>query len=178
MTVIISNPFSAAHLGPQKAMLALDALTFKKDYVGLRTGSGLSTASAAAILAPADRAAFAVTSRLLASIVTENLLRAFYVPVDAEHAAGVCVILSTHVIGECSVLERSLRPSDVFAVIPLHHAPVFKGENSVHGRPVWLLDPLDMLPSVYELRDRQPSDPLNVGHISSTTTMTLTNFVS
>ena len=52
MTVIISNPFPAAHLGPQKAMLALDALTFKKDSVGLRTGAELTTASAAASLAP------------------------------------------------------------------------------------------------------------------------------
>jgi hypothetical protein len=100
---------------------------------------------------PAERAAFAVTSRLLASVVTESLLRAYYLPILSEEACGVCIILSTHVIGEHPIITRSLRPADVFAILPLHQEPVFSGEPTKHGRPIWLLDPLDMIPSILEL---------------------------
>jgi hypothetical protein len=107
------------------------------------------------LLQPSERAAFAVSSRLLASIVTESLLRAYYIPIHSDEARGVCVVLSTHVIGEHPVLTRSLRPADVFAILPLHQEPVFSGNLTNYGRPIWLLDPLDMIPSIFELSTRR-----------------------
>src|SRR5260221_12495420 len=103
-------------------------------------------------LQPTERAAFIVTSRLLASFVTESLLHAFYIPIYSEEACGVCIILSTHVmgVGEHTILTRALRPEDIFAIIPLHQEPVFSGPLTKHGRPIWLLDPLDMVPSIFE----------------------------
>jgi hypothetical protein len=106
-------------------------------------------------LQPSEMAAFSVTSRLLASIVTESLLQAYYVPIHSEEARGLCIILSTHVMGEHLTLTRSLRPADVFAILPLHQEPVCSGTLSGHGRPIWLLDPLDMIPSIFELATRE-----------------------
>jgi len=103
------------------------------------------TWSLASNLQPSERAAFAVTSRLLASIVTESLLRSYYVPINSEEALGICVILSTNVV------HRILRPADVFAIIPLHQKPIVSGTTSTHGQPIWLLDPLDMVPDIFEL---------------------------
>ena len=106
-------------------------------------------------LQPSGRAAFAVTSRLMVGIVTESLLRAYYIPIRSEEACGVCIILSTDVMGENPILTRSLRPADVFAILPLHQEPVYSGTLSTHGRPIWLLDPLDMIPSIFELSTRE-----------------------
>lgn len=105
-------------------------------------------------LQPTERAAFTVTSRLLASFVTESLLHAFYVPIYSEEARGVCIVLSTHVMGEHPILTRALRPEDIFAILPLHQEPVFSGPLTKHGRPIWLLDPLDMVPSIFELSSK------------------------
>jgi len=118
----------------------------------------VSTWNLSSQLQPAERAAFAVTSRLLASVVTESLLRAYYVRILSEGACGVCIILSTHVIGEHPIITRSLRPADVFAILPLHQEPVFSGELTKHGRPIWLLDPLDMIPSIFELSTLDQED--------------------
>ncbi|KAH9177423.1 hypothetical protein EDB89DRAFT_2218461 [Lactarius sanguifluus] len=108
-------------------------------------------------LQPSERAAFAVTSRLLASIVTESLLRSYYVPIQSEDARGICVILSTNVMSEHPILTRSLHPADVFAIIPLHQEPIFSEETFTRlGRPIWLLDPLDMIPFIFELSTRGP----------------------
>jgi hypothetical protein len=112
------------------------------------------TWSLASRLQPSERAAFAVTSRLLASIVTESLLRSYYVPIHSEEASGICVILSTNAMGERHVLTRSLHPADVFAIIPLHQEPIFSGTFTRHGRPIWLLDPLDMVPYIFEISTR------------------------
>ena len=106
-------------------------------------------------LQPSEKAAFAVSSRLLASIVTESLLRAYYIPLNSQEARGVCVVLSTHVMGELPVLTRPLRPADIFAILPLHHEPIFSGPFTKHGRKVWLLDPLDMIPSIFELSTKE-----------------------
>ena len=107
-------------------------------------------------LQPSEIAAFSVTSRLLASIVTESLLSAYYIPIhSAPEACGVCIILSTYAMGDHLVLTRPLRPEDVFAILPLHQEPVYSGTLSRHGRPIWLLDPLDMTPSFFELLTRE-----------------------
>ena len=109
-------------------------------------------------LQPSERAAFAVTSRLLSSIVTESLLCSYYVRIHSEEARGICVILSANVTSEHHVLTRPLQPMDVFAIIPLHQEPIFSGTHTRHGRPIWLLDPLDMVPLIFEIlaRDAGP----------------------
>ncbi|KAF7312079.1 C2 domain-containing protein [Mycena indigotica] len=112
-------------------------------------------------LPPNEHAGFAVISRLIACLVTESLLCAFYIETPKSSAmpySGILVILATttSVISEQPNITRALRPDDIFAIVPLHHAPVFKASPSTptkHGRPVGLVDPLDMLPEVYVLVD-------------------------
>lgn len=106
-------------------------------------------------LPPAQHATFAVISRLLSCLVTESLLRAYYIPLSGiPDAAGFAVILSTHLISEQPIIHRSLRPHDVFAIVPLKHTPVL-GEATAfrHGHAIGLLDPLDMVPVFYELSE-------------------------
>lgn len=112
-------------------------------------------------LPPAEHAAFAVTSRLLSCLVTEGLLRAFYVPISSDAASGALVVLSTHLMSEHPVIDRALRPRDVFAIVPLRHAPMTKGSTHKQGQAVGLVDPLDMLPQVYELSEVAPTDDKN-----------------
>jgi len=104
-------------------------------------------------LQPSEMAAFSVTSRLLASLVTESLLHAYYIPILSEEVRGICIILSTH--EEHPIPTQSLCPADVFAILPLHQEPVCSGTPTRHGRPVWLLDPLDMIPSIFELSTQE-----------------------
>jgi hypothetical protein len=111
------------------------------------------TWSLASRLQPSERAAFAVTSRLLSSIVTESLLSSYYVPIQSEEARGICVILSAS-MSEHHVLTRPLQPADVFAIVPLNQEPIFSGTYGTHGRPIWLLDPLDMVPLIFEISTR------------------------
>jgi hypothetical protein len=106
-------------------------------------------------LQPSEMAAFSVTSRLLASIVTESLLDAYYIPILSEETRGICILLSTHVMEEHPIPTVSLCPADVFAIIPLHQEPVCYGTPTRHGTPIWLLDPLDMIPSIFELSTRE-----------------------
>ncbi len=106
-------------------------------------------------LQPSEMAAFSVTSRLLASIVTESLLDAYYIPILSEETRGICILLSTRVIEEHPTSAGSLCPADVFAIIPLHQEPVCSGTPTRHVKPIWLLDPLDMIPSIFELSTRE-----------------------
>ncbi|KIL58735.1 hypothetical protein M378DRAFT_170193 [Amanita muscaria Koide BX008] len=101
------------------------------------------------------RAAFAVISRLLSCLVTERILRAFYAClVDTSSATGIVVVLSTHLISEHPTINRPLRACDILAIVPVHHPPVCKDSFGCnYGQPVILLDPLDMLPEVYELAE-------------------------
>ncbi|KAJ6570145.1 hypothetical protein DFH09DRAFT_1154136 [Mycena vulgaris] len=97
-------------------------------------------------LAPADRAAFGTAARLLSCLVTESLARGIYLKLgDGFDASGICVVL---------LADRS-RPaytaSDILAIIPLRHVPVFKHDGTdPRGQEVGLLDPMDMLPLVFE----------------------------
>lgn len=113
-----------------------------------------TTPQATCRLPSADRAAFAVSSRLLSSIVTEGLLPAVYIPLrDCSVATGICVILAK------TPPQQTLSTIDVFAIVPLHHQPILKPVRSSTslgkslGRSIWLLDPFDMLPCVLELRE-------------------------
>lgn len=105
-------------------------------------------------LQPSEMAAFSVTSRLLASIVTESLLDAYYIPILSEETRGICILLSTHVMEE-HIPPGSLCPEDVFAILPLHQEPICSGTLTRLGKPIWLLDPLDMIPSIFELSTRE-----------------------
>lgn len=114
--------------------------------------------SASSTQSPTEKGAFAVSSRLLSCLVTESLLRAFYLPLDKTQRAfmpivsGILVILSPNLISEEPIISRVLHADDVFAIVPLHHPPVLReGSNDEHGRLVGLLDPLDMLPEVFDL---------------------------
>ncbi|KAJ7164011.1 IucC family-domain-containing protein [Mycena crocata] len=113
-------------------------------------------------LPPRDHASFAVSSRLLSCLVTESLLRAYYLEAkESKTMAGILVILSTSVISEQPVITRALRPNDIFAIVPLRNAPVFKDKAPTkHGKVVGLLDPLDMVPEVYVLTETIPGDPV------------------
>ncbi|KAF8071692.1 IucC family-domain-containing protein [Lyophyllum atratum] len=106
-------------------------------------------------LPPLQHAAFAVISRIISCLVTEQLLRGIYIPIaNIPRATGVLVVLSTHLISEKPIISRSLRPSDIFAIVALRHPPVFSDTAAYkHGRPVGLVDPLDMLPEIYELSE-------------------------
>ncbi|KAJ7593412.1 IucC family-domain-containing protein [Mycena floridula] len=100
-----------------------------------------------------ERAGFAVSSRLLSCLVTESLLRGYYLPLDYPSATGILVVLSTNVIFE-QAITRSLHASDIFAIVPLRHSPIFKSDVSgKHGLQVALVDPFDMLPVIYELAE-------------------------
>ncbi len=116
--------------------------------------SDIETVRARADLLPTDRASFAVTNRLLASIVTEGLLEAAYIPVHSTLCVGLCVVLSSS-----KRSEENFQVNDIFAVVPLHHVPILKSEvvPLLDGRQVWSLDPYDMIPAFYFLQ----SGPMN-----------------
>lgn len=127
----------------------------------------ITTPASVSRLPPADRAAFAVTSRLLASIVTEALLPAVYIPLrDSTIMSGICVILSG------TSTQRTLSATDVYAILPLHHQPLLKPRDvaTAFGRSVWLLDPFDMLPCVFELQEYSSFPghfPVTIFHVHS-----------
>ncbi|KAH7876973.1 IucC family-domain-containing protein [Lentinula edodes] len=108
-------------------------------------------------LPPDARAAYAIWSRLLSCLVTESLLRAFYLPLPPHvgSAAGIMVILSTNLISENPSISRALVSSDIYAIVPLYHEPILKLESvfQEHGSIVALVDPLDMLPEIYEVTE-------------------------
>jgi hypothetical protein len=115
-------------------------------------------------LPPPQHAAFAVISRLLSCLVTEQILRGLYIAIpDLLEASGVLVVLSTHLISEKPIINRALRPNDVFAIVALRNTPVLSGTAaSKHGHPVGLVDPLDMLPQIYELAEASSEDSNHV----------------
>lgn len=97
----------------------------------------------------ADRAAFAVSSRLLSCFVTEQILLAFYVSTpEIEHVAGLMIILSPTISAQP---QGTLFPDDVLAVVLLGSAPVLLGGPATkYGRRIGLVDPLDMRPGILE----------------------------
>ena len=110
-------------------------------------------------LPPTQHGAFATISRLLSCLVTEKLLRGIYIPaVNPSCSTGVLVVLSTRLTSEVPFIGHLLCPSDIFAIVPLRNAPVFAPyhkdcDEQRHGRPVGLVDPLDMIPEIYELSE-------------------------
>ncbi|KAF9524859.1 IucC family-domain-containing protein [Crepidotus variabilis] len=99
-------------------------------------------------LEPANRAKFATTARLLSCLVTETLAPAFYQPVKGEEGCAGFVLILTAIALED---KATLAAEDVLAMLPLHHAPVFKhNDQGLLGKAIGLLDPLDMIPIVFE----------------------------
>jgi hypothetical protein len=73
-------------------------------------------------------------------------------------------------MSEKPIINRALQSSDVFALVPLLHAPLFSGESvSKHGRLVGLVDPLDMFPEIYELNRTMSNAAENVRRSTSDT---------
>lgn len=136
-----SRIYKALHIHPRYS-----------DLSPLRMSSGYH-------LPPPEHATFAVISRLLSCMVTESLLRAYYIPLPGiPNVSGFAVILSTHLISEQPIINRSLRPRDVFIIVPLQNPPAFgEGAHSRHGHLIGLLDPLDMFPAFYELTEHSPN---------------------
>lgn len=125
----------------------------------------LAAMSSGSGLPPGQHGAFAIISRLLSCLVTEKLLRGVYIPIaNSPSLAGVLVVLSTRLTSEEPFIGHLLCPSNVFAIAPLRHAPVFSSddknhEERRHGRSVGLVDPLDMLPEIYELSETVHDTP-------------------
>lgn len=107
----------------------------------------------------ADRAASTVASRLLSCLITESLLKALFVPIESVKTVGACVVLSRATDATGLPLDRSYRPTDIFVIIPLRALPVIKSSSHANTRQeIMLVDPLDMLPCIYEVRENAKPD--------------------
>lgn len=107
-------------------------------------------------LCPRERAAFATMSRLLSCLVTEQIIPAFYFPLNVAktEASGFMFMLSSQTASSDSIRDASLSPDDIFAIVPLQHEPIFKDNiNGETGYRIGLVDPIDMLPFVYRLTE-------------------------
>lgn len=112
-------------------------------------------------LNPGDRAIFAVNARLICCLVTESLLRALYFPIHGFEATGICVLLHNGVSSK-PPSQKPYESQDVLAVVPLRHVPCFRHDGTdTRGKEIGLLDPLDMLPLVFEV-DADGSQPKEI----------------
>ena len=106
------------------------------------------------------RAAFTVASRLVAALITEGLLKAIFLPIKSPGAVGACVVLSSEASNAGFPLARRYCPADIFTIVPLRTLPILTTAGSSHlGRSIALVDPLDMLPWMYEICDTPQSNP-------------------
>lgn len=101
-------------------------------------------------LTPQDNASFAVSSRLLSCFVTEGILLAYYMPMpETADVSGAMIILSPAI---SSPPQRTIVPDDVYCMVFLRNSPVLlEPSPTKYGRRIGLVDPLDMLPGVFEL---------------------------
>ncbi|KAG0171015.1 hypothetical protein DFQ30_001634 [Apophysomyces sp. BC1015] len=101
-------------------------------------------------------AKFATTSRLIACLVSEALVQAYFVP--APDKFGICVLLRPHVAEETAT-PTSVRLSDILAVVPLRGLPILSTPridatwNGVRCSRIDLVDSWDMLPHIYTLSE-------------------------
>ncbi|KAG5642423.1 hypothetical protein DXG03_002797 [Asterophora parasitica] len=113
-------------------------------------------------LNPQDRAVFATNARLISCLVTESLLRALYLPISGFEATGICVVLGNDVPSD---LSRPYEAKDILAVVPLRHVPLFRHDGTdSRAKEISLLDPLDMLPIVFEV-DLEGNQPVEIQHV-------------
>ena len=97
-------------------------------------------------LAPSQRAEFAVTSRLLSCLVTESRLRALYFPLSDTSSTGFALILLQGPSATSAFRAPDIQITEVFALIPLHGAPILSEEDGTTNKEITLLDPLDLVP--------------------------------
>ncbi|KAJ7220103.1 IucC family-domain-containing protein [Mycena pura] len=107
-------------------------------------------------LPPAQRAAFGTAARLLSCLVTESLVRAIYVELSSGDRDNTFSAAAVCLLGDVSArpppdVAVPYKASDILAIVPLVHVPVFKHDGTdPRGREIGLLDPMDMLPLVFE----------------------------
>ncbi|KAF8207122.1 IucC family-domain-containing protein [Mycena galopus ATCC 62051] len=121
-------------------------------------------------LPPADRAAFGTAARMLSCLVTESLARGIYLKLgDGLEATGICVVLLADISSTAPPdIATAYIPSNVLAVIPLRHTPVFKHDSSdPRGQEIGLLDPMDMLPLVFEFSETSEASGLQHATLST-----------
>ncbi|KAI8334810.1 IucC family-domain-containing protein [Chlamydoabsidia padenii] len=94
-------------------------------------------------------AKFATTSRLIACLVSEGLVKAVYVPcadVEASNIKGLCLLL----LPTKSTLTGL---QDLLAVVPLSGVPILEGSSftiqDIKCASISLVDGWDMLPHIY-----------------------------
>lgn len=110
--------------------------------------SGLDYSSIAT-LNPRDRALFATSARLLSCLVTESLVDAYFYSRAKRSTAGWATVC-------LKAKKEASDPVGILAVVPLHHCPLVEQEEDVYGaRKITLLDPLDMLPSIFVVHTKQ-----------------------
>lgn len=106
---------------------------------------------------------FATTSRLIACLVTESLVSAYYVPNKAYNPAtssvkGICVLLRVQGSGEARKLSSALALDDILVVVPLRGLPELSADkttvNGITCTKINLVDPWDMLPHLYAPENR------------------------
>lgn len=101
-----------------------------------------------------ERAEFATVARILSCLVTESLVSAFYLPLEESESnvAGFAVALTHKTSSDDSLFESN----HILAIVPLHHDPVFEPNGVLDveiGKRIGLLDPLDMVPLVFETHE-------------------------
>jgi hypothetical protein len=122
------------------------------------------------VMTTKEHANFATAARLLSCLVSESLVPAIYRPLHQTKVAGFATIFK----GGVSLENSAFEANDILAVVPLHHAPIFKHDaDHCHGHQIALLNPLDMMFAVYETRnlqneinDRYPIDVCSFLHPS------------
>ncbi len=118
-------------------------------------GTAERVINVAACPSPRERAAFAGMSRLISCLVTEQILPALYFALDASETLALGFMLVGSMPGH-SGDNRILHADDIFVIVPLCHTPVLgRGIIADTGRPIELVDPLDMLPFVYQVENQE-----------------------
>ncbi|CAO3598814.1 unnamed protein product [Absidia cylindrospora] len=91
-------------------------------------------------------AKFATTSRLIACLVSEALVKAVFVPCDVPGIKGLCLLLRPQ-MSNISGLQ------DLLAVVPLSGVPITDGSpfliQGIKCANIILVDGWDMLPHIY-----------------------------
>lgn len=119
---------------------------------------GIRNISGCLSISPRERAAFAAMSRLISCFVTEQILPAFYFALNASEtlARGFMLVLS---LPDATMDNWIPHTGNIFVIVPLRHEPVL-GRDLIAdtGRAVDLVDPMDMLPYIYQVENRESEE--------------------
>ncbi|KAI8384841.1 IucC family-domain-containing protein [Radiomyces spectabilis] len=117
----------------------------------------------------AHYAKFATTSRLIASLTTEALVGAFYVPAKSSmsEVTGLCMLLRSTC--DPKVCPSSVELSDILALVPLKGVPIlaadkkqFASLNGITCPRIELVDGWDMLPHIYSILETDDANETSV----------------